>query len=356
MFKIITINQELEWKDIVKKSFKYDFYHTWQYHQIATEGEPMMFVYQVNKDFIAFPLLKRNIPNSTWFDLTSVYGYSGPLSNLPFTKLNKLMIANFKSEFINYLKLNNYVSVFSGLHPFFNQLVIMNSFSGIHDNGKTVVIDLKESLEEQRARYQKRLNNKINRLKRLGFYIKEDNSSAAIKQFINIYTENMNRVEANSFYMFSEEYFKSLIANDELNSKLLFIYFENKPVCGAIVTFTSQIVQCYLMGTCTAYLKYSPSKLMNDEIAILGRKMGMHYFNLGGGLGFKEDSLYYFKTSFTDLHLDYKTWRFIVDQNKYDLLNANLGISNVEIDYFPLYRSKNNTSDIRQFQDLQTSA
>lgn len=356
MIKIITINQEMEWKDIVKKSYNYDFYHTWQYHQIATEGEPIMFIYRLGKDFIAFPLLKREIPETTLLDLTSVYGYSGPLSNLPFTKLSKQMIANFKSEFINYLQMNNYVTVFARLHPYFNQLAMMNTFDGIHHNGKTVVIDLKESLEEQRARYQKRLINKIDRLKRLGFYIKEDNSPAAIKQFINIYTENMNRVEANSFYMFSEKYFKSLIAAEEFNSKLLFVYFENKPVCGAIVTFTHKIVQCYLMGTCTEYLKYSPSKLMNDEIAILGRKLGMHYFNLGGGLGFKEDSLFYFKTSFTDLHLEYKTWRFIVDQKKYNLLSSKNNIPEDKIDFFPLYRYENKIVETEQFQDLKSIA
>ena len=55
---------------------------------------------------------------------------------------------------------------------------------------------------------------------------------------------------------------------------------------------------------------------------------------------FKEDSLFDFKKSFSNLTLEYKSWRYIADPEKYDaLLKKNNIDKNSTIDFFPLYRS-----------------
>ena len=87
MKKIITINDKKEWCLYVKRALNYDFYHTWYYHSLDTSGFPILFVYHEDENFIAFPLLKRSIPESDLFDFTSVYGYTGPISNINFELL-----------------------------------------------------------------------------------------------------------------------------------------------------------------------------------------------------------------------------------------------------------------------------
>lgn len=346
MIQIITIQQEIEWKETIRQSFQYDFYHTWHYHNLSKDGEPVLIKYIEGADFIAFPLLRRSIDDvSAMSDMTSVYGYTGPLSNKPFSELDSTMKENFKRVFCNFLKEHQYITVFSRLHPFFNQLELMGSFEGIHDNGKVVYIDLRQPIEVQRSKYKFGLMNKINKLVKKGFYVKEATTNEEIKAFVDIYIENMKCVSASEYYLFDEEYFAEIISSKEYKCKLFLVYHEGRPVCGATIVFTKGIMQSHLLGTLNEYRKYSPAKLLTDEITLLGREMGMHYFNLGGGYGFKEDSLFDFKASFSDQFLEYKSWRFVSDESVYKkmLLSKNID-PNTDVDFFPLYRYNNGAS------------
>jgi len=356
MINQITIHQEREWKQIVQRSLDYDSYHTWQYHNLTKDGTPVLLIYNEGDNFIALPLLKRNIPNSELFDMTSVYGYTGPISNLRFNTIPLQMKDNFKKDLIEFLKENNIVSVFSRLNPFLNQLPLMNTFQGIHDNGNGVVIDLYQSLEEQRSKYESSLLKQVRKVKNLGFYVVDSKNPEAIKEFADIYTENMKRVGATSYYMFTEEYFRNFLNSMDFHSKLIMVYHEGKAVCGGIVLFTQKIIQSHLSATRTSYLKYSPAKLLTDEISQLGRQLGMRYYNLGGGLGFTKDSLFDFKSSFSDNYYDYKTWRYISDPENYLKLiqKANIDPENA-VDFFPLYRYSSNKKNEVEVKVLSNS-
>lgn len=339
MIKEINIHQEREWKKTVQQSLEFDSYHTWEYHNLTNDGIPVLLVYHENDDFIAFPLLKRSIPNTIFFDMTSVYGYTGPISNRSFSEIPKLMMDNFKREILQYFKQNRIVSVFSRLNPFLNQMPLMSLFQGIHENGNGVVINLEQSLDEQRARYESTLLKQVRKVQNMGFSIEESKSDKAIHEFSEIYTENMKRVGASNYYMFSEDFFRKFLSSMEFHSKLFLVYYQGEAVCGAIILFTKNIIQSHLACTKTAFLRYSPAKFLTDEICQFGRKLGVKCMNLGGGLGFKKDSLFDFKSSFSDIYYDYKTWRYISDPENYLklLLDANINPDN-SVDFFPLYR------------------
>jgi hypothetical protein len=339
MLKIITILQEAEWRHYIEKSANFDFYHTWYYHSLDKGGDPILVVYSEGDDFIGFPLILRKIPDTPFNDLTSVYGYTGPVSNREFDDLGEGFKENFKTSFLEFLERGKNISVFSRLHSFFNQISLMGIFEGICQNGKIVVIDLKISLETQRSRYQKRVLEKIRHLRNHGFYVKQGESPEEVREFASIYTENMKRIGASDFYLFSEKYFADMLASTEFNSKLLIVYQGTKAVCGAIIVYTQRIIQAHLLGTRTDYLSHSPAKLLTDEICLLGREMGMHYFNLGGGLGYKEDSLFAWKAGFSNLFYDFTSWRYIADKKTYRLLLDENGLQpDARIDFFPLYR------------------
>ena len=95
MSRSLIVTKEEKWTEYIQKSFDFDFYHTWKYHAMDRRGDPLLFVYEENNDFIALPLLKRRINGSDLFDLTSVYGYTGPVSNRNFDQFESGMIENF---------------------------------------------------------------------------------------------------------------------------------------------------------------------------------------------------------------------------------------------------------------------
>jgi RimJ/RimL family protein N-acetyltransferase len=342
---IITLAEEAKWRSLVKRALKYDFYHSWTYHSLDNSaGKAIMFVYEEGPDFMAIPLIKRDIPDSSYHDMSSVYGYSGPISNRAFKALNTEFIERFKRSFLDFLKEEEVVTVFSRLNPFFDQSALVGCFGGLVDNGKVVVFDLGLSIEEQQLNYHGGVLRKVRKLREKGYYVKEANTDEDIRNFVSIYTLNMLRVDALETYYFDEVYFKALLDTDEFDARLVFVYDKDDyPVCGALIVLTNEIMQAHLLGTRTAYLADSPAKLLTEEITILGRKLGAKYYNLGGGLGFKEDSLFLWKTNFSSLTFDYQTWRFVANQEAYTALILQQDIEpQTEVDFFPLYRLQAN--------------
>ncbi|WP_237028690.1 GNAT family N-acetyltransferase [Pedobacter steynii] len=337
----ITLEQKGKWMELISKACRYDFYHSWTYHSLDnSKGKVLMFVYEEGPDFIAIPLIKRSIPDAEYYDMSSVYGYSGPVSNQEFEDLSPGFTGRFKNAFLDFLREEKVVTIFSRLNPFFNQTLLLEPFGGLVANGKVVVFDLGLSIEVQRQNYHGGVLRKIRKLREKGYYVKEGGTDEDIKNFVSIYTSNMLRVDASETYYFDEPYFKTLLRADEFDARLLFVYDKDDyPVCGAVVVHTNGIMQAHLLGTRTAWLADSPAKLLTEEITIMGRKLGAKYYNLGGGLGFKEDSLFLWKTNFSSLTFEYQTWRFVADPETYNALLLQQEIDpHTEVDFFPLYR------------------
>jgi lipid II:glycine glycyltransferase (peptidoglycan interpeptide bridge formation enzyme) len=254
-------------------------------------------------------------------------------------ELDDSLMTNFKCAFLNFLADGKYVSVFSRMHPFFNQQLLLEKFGGVHENGRTVVIDLSESIEDQRKKYRQSTLDSVKHAWKKGFKVREEKGAKAIALFNDIYTDTMKRVNASDYYFFSNEYFEKILNTPEYDGRLLTMYDGDTAICSTIIMFTNGIIQAHLIGTRNEYLHHSPAKFMADEISILGRSLGMRYYNLGGGLGFKEDALFKWKLGFTEHCLDYKSWRYIANPTIYqELLDKKDLDKNADIDFFPLYR------------------
>jgi hypothetical protein len=333
------ISNKKEWDAYVAKSLIHEVFHTWYYHSLNKSGEPLLFVYEEGDLFIALPVIKRKIENTSLFDMTSVYGYSGPISNIDLSDLPALTIEHFKNAFVNFMKEEKVVCIFSRLHPFLNQHSLLNNFGGLRENGTTLYMDLSLSIEDQRNKYEKRLSRQIRKLREKGYVIMDDNSVEGIKNFTDMYWKNMDRVSASSHYYFDEQYFANLLNMEGFENKLILIYNGEELICGALLLLSDNIIRNHLSATSPEYLKESPSKLLTDEISVIGRRLGKKIFHLGGGVSGKEDSLFTFKRYFSDLRVKDYIWCYINDDLVYNDLVLKAGAKvDDESFFFPLYR------------------
>ncbi len=74
---------------------------------------------------------------------------------------------------------------------------------------------------------------------------------------------------------------------------------------------------------------------------IRGNRENYSYLNLGGGVGAKEDSLFYFKSGFSKNTASFKVWKYIVNQLVYDELvqrGKDVGKHEKFVQFFPHYR------------------
>ena len=332
MIKIITDKQE--WKNTLMEFEFYDFYHTFDYHNLSKneDEKPLLLVYSQGDLSIAIPFLKRQIAGTPYFDFTSVYGYSGPIyKNVPEDFNN----TTFLSELKDYLFSNKIISVFSRLNPYFDQQsLILKNLGETPVSGKVVNIDLTKSIEEQRTQYGKSTKNRTNKCRRIAT-VKEVTSKEDLETYIDIYYENMDRLGASDSYYFSKEYFFNFFECEDFKTRVLLV-IENetgKAMAGAMFVESNSIIQFHLSGTRTEFLNWAPANLFLDEMRLIATEAGYKIFNLGGGLGGQEDSLFNFKASFSKDHRDFRLWRYIVDQKVYDTLSKGK-----EGSYFPLYR------------------
>jgi len=342
--KVGSVSERDQWNYYVKEANQYDVYHTYDYHLINIEGDPILFVYQEDDGFLSLPLIKRKIEQTSYFDCTSVYGYTGALTNLDSVGLlSNGFMRRFSNALKQFLLKERIVCCFIVLHPLFKQKEIFESIVGGHvlELGKTVAIDLRISLDEQRLRYRRPIRQKINQLRRKGFEVRQANSNTQLKEFIAIYHENMLKVGAISKYLFEDSYFEKFMCAIDYKPQLLLAYYEGKIVAGAMVAVTNDIVQLHLAGTRNEFLKDSPMKLIFDETTLLGRAEDAKFLHLGSGVGGKDDSLYHFKTGFSDNLFDFSIWKFIADEVVYNELvhdKIKKGLTPDPL-YFPLYRS-----------------
>ena len=110
-------------------------------------------------------------------------------------------------------------------------------------------------------------------------------------------------------------------------------------ICGALILISENVVRNHLSATSEKYLKVSPSKLLTDEISLIGRRLGKKIFHLGGGVGGKEDSLFKFKSHFSDLRINDRIWCYVNDQESYNELLRKKGVVlNGRSTFFPAYR------------------
>ncbi|SFI79651.1 GNAT family N-acetyltransferase [Myroides guanonis] len=337
MFKFEIIeNSSEKWTEIVNKSSTYDFHHTAYFHKIDTLFDSKLLVFSFQESFIALPIVIRPIDGTDYFDITSVYGYAGPIYNFEENYDETELIVFFKNSFIDFCKEQNIVSVFSRLHPLIDQESIIETLGEIVDLNKTVSIDLNQFAEVQRKEYRKSLKSDLSQLRRKDIMVREASNKEEVDAFIEIYYETMDRVSAASSYYFSKEYFYNFLNNDDFTSKLLVAIKEDKVIAGAIFTITDKIIQYHLAGTTEDYIRDTPMKLILDEARLFGNTTKAESLHLGGGVGgHDDDSLFRFKSGFSKDFKQFSVWKYIVDQKIYDELSKEKAKSN----FFPLYRS-----------------
>lgn len=353
--EILNTSQNAEWTDVLAECAAHDFYHLPGYHALAErrgEGEAQLFVYRDEAGVIALPLLIRaldTVPGLEeagrgWCDANSVYGYAGPIASSasPATKT----VSGFQTALESSLREMRVASLFSRLHPLLPQRNLVNGLGEYVPTGTTVSIDLTLPLTAQRERMREAHRRSAQKARDEGLVVVEDREKAHLARFVEIYRENMTRVQASDYYFFDQAYFDELFASLGESARLFVALADGKVACGAMFIFSGGIVQYHLGGTATEFLRLGPTKLLMDEVRIAATKEGCTALHLGGGLGGQRDSLFQFKSGFSDRTHEFAVWRWILDAEKYDALSqarARWSEREGKIlaggEYFPLYRA-----------------
>ena len=343
MVEIIT-EKDL-WTSVLQQFDWFDSYHTYDYHNITKDDDEqsVLLYYTEENKAIALPLLVKEIEGTPYKDATSVYGYAGPVTQNICDNFDNI---RFKNQVHNFFLDNNIISVFSRLHPYITlQRSVLKNIGEITKMGNIVNIDITEALETQKGSYQKRLKTYINKTRKV-YSVTTAKTKDEIFKFIELYYENMRRVNAHSSYFFKHEYFLKLLESKDFKTEILIAICNDtqKIIAGAMFIKKNKMVQYHLSGCSEEYLHLNPIKLLIDEARIIATHEKYSYFNLGGGKGAKEDSLFQFKSGFSKDFRSFSLWKYIVNQEVYEnlvkekLKSVPLALQPQYLANFPYYR------------------
>ncbi|GAA4898863.1 hypothetical protein GCM10023311_25020 [Flaviramulus aquimarinus] len=346
LVKIEILTEKKEWNEFLQSVDDYGFYHTYDYHQISkSESDKAVLIKYTNNDiFIGLPLLIRKINGSDFYDAISVYGYSGPIGSK--TPLN-FNTSNYEQTLLDFFNKKKIVSVFVRLNPYltfqnilFSNLGESSYFGKLSYLGKIVNINISKPLEIQKRDYQRRLKTHVNKANRL-LTLKIAETKEDFQKFKTLYYENMKRINAKDLYFFSDDYFESFNSSKDFKTEvLLAIDNETKKVVSSCMFIkTNTMVQYHLSGSDEKFLHLNGTKFLIDQMRIKATKEGYKNFNLGGGLGANEnDSLFRFKSSFSDEYHPFFVWKLITNKEIYEALCKKNKVHDKESSFFPLYR------------------
>jgi sugar O-acyltransferase (sialic acid O-acetyltransferase NeuD family) len=350
-FRTVLLESKEEWRRAL--SGPCDFYHLSFYHELARDlghGEPRLFVYESGRYRISLPLLIRpiDVPEESsggtqLYDATSVYGYAGPVAS--HSDIPDHIRRDFQESLTRALREMKVVSLFSRLHPLFDQSSLLSGLGVIVNNGNTVSIDLSLPEELQLAQYRRDHRHGVRKLLGMGATCEIDTELKHLEAFIDMYHRNMERVGAKAEYFFPRSYFQTLMTTSEAMARLFVCTIQGKLACASIFMKCGKIIQYHLSATSEEFVKYAPTKLLLDTARRWGVEQGATTLHLGGGVGSSVDSLFEFKAGFSEIRHEFSTWRWILSESEYrKLTSSRTGEGEMDInqslssEFFPAYR------------------
>jgi hypothetical protein len=322
----------------------YSFFHMPEFHKLAEmrdEGQAVMAVYRED-DFVAgFPMLLRDIEVSGeptgLRDATSVAGFAGIVASDP--EPGQETIRRFQQSLLDFYRELGIVTAFSRLNPVATTPRLLDGLGLTLKRGMSLVIDLTAPLDVQLARYKSERRKKLRRLLETSMTI-EQVGVECLDDFMRLFSETMERNDADSPYRFDRSYVEYLMTEMSDVMHLFICRLDGEIISVALSGCTRGLIEGYLGGTAFEHRQLSPSTLLYDRIRIWGATTGSRVLHVGGGVDGQRDTIYTYKLSFGAEEIPYFTWRCIADHSAYDrLCKQACGCpGDLDENFFPKYR------------------
>ncbi|MEN3047044.1 MAG: GNAT family N-acetyltransferase [Candidatus Hydrothermales bacterium] len=296
-------------------------------------GKGFYAYYEIDGSKILKPFIKLKIDNKNYYDIFTPYGVGGFTFEIKNLSLRDLL-KKFYKEFSNYLYEENVISEFTRVHPFFysEDIRLENFITNLVTY--SVFIKLNEKLKIRKGHLALIKSAKKNKIE-----IKISREKRDIEIFHNLYIETMKRKKASPFYFFPfsfiEDFFKYF---DE--SYIIIAFLKDNPIAASMFLGYNKFFHYFLSGSDYNYSKYGGSHLIIFEAIDFAKKKGFEILHLGGGMKGK-DSLFLFKSGFSDFFLPYYVYGVIHNEKVYlELLEERKKMGPLPSEFFfPLYRA-----------------
>lgn len=312
--KAIILNKWNEYLKFFKDNQK-DIYYFEDYVKLYEDKDTKSFcaVCQDGNKILLMPFLRKKIDN--YFDFETAYGYGGPITNVDDVTWINLAL----DEIYNLFKREKYICGFIRFHPLLNNAFFCKNHIQVFFDRNTIAINTDESNEEiWTNQITSKNRNMIRKARKNGLIYKAEYDFESINKFVSLYNQTMDRLNANTFYYFNQQYYAEFSKNFKNKAFLGTIRKNDELICAALFMFSNIYGHYHLEGSNHEYSKLAANNLLLWESALEFQKLGIKEFHLGGGYdGDPQNSLFKFKKSFSNNMKDFFIGKWIFNEEKY---------------------------------------
>ena len=354
MLKTYTLEDCEKWDQIVRSFSDYDVYYLSGYvkaFQLHGDGTPVLFYYEdgdvkginvvMKRDIARDEHFAERLPENTYFDFSTPYGYGGWLIENP---KNKDTSSLFK-KYCEHCRKYHIVCEFVRFHPLIKNHQEASSYYEVIPMGEVVAISL-ISPEAIWENFISQNRNKIRKSQKGDVRIFHSRSPEIYEVFHKIYDHTMEKDHAVDYYYFEREFYESVLMDLPENAQVFYSRLPDGSVIAAsIILMANGRMNYHLSGSLKEYNSLAPVNLLLYKAALWGCANGCKTLYLGGGVGSEEDSLLTFKKSFNKKETErFYIGKKIFDMDMYqklvDMRQEEIAMIR-ETSYFPAYRVKN---------------
>lgn len=279
------------------------------------------FVYENCHSIFLLPFLRRSFTyqQKKYYDFETAYGYGGHIAN----NHSKDFLEAAYTAFFELAKKENFVCGFTRFHPILGNTQGFDRIGQVFSDRKTIAIDLSAGIENAwMNEIHKKNRNVIQKGKKEGLEFILDYKFENLESFTKIYDSTMDKLSADRFYYFNQDYYNQL--RDTLKNRFLaLVKYEGKIIAAAIFFYQKPYGHYHLAGSDKNYLNLAPNNFMLWNTAIEMEKKGVKYFHLGGGTdGSKDNSLFLFKKKFSKQEYQFSIGKTIFYPELYNQICA----------------------------------
>jgi hypothetical protein len=355
-----------EWLDLIRrlKPEDQDLHFLPEYGNVyqLTYGYQPFLAFYGNEDcftmqaFVKRPLnellfLTEQKVTEPFFDIANPYGYGGPLCRCRTLQEGQQLFKEFNANLTDYCRRDQIASEFTSFHPLLDnqRYAAGTGLVEINPQKEIVYWDLTLSETELWQKMSRGHKSGINKAKRNAVRVeKVIINPVNLKVFKNLYHQTMIRHRAASRWFFPDDYFENLFFQLGPTRVSLFLaWLDTTPLASYFLIHDFQTVYYHFGGSDRQYYTLRPSNLLMWEAALWAKKSGFLRFHLGGGVSSSAvDSLFQYKSGFTDRRATLYSYQRIHNREIYDYLcslkrsHERMKGENSTSDYFPLYRRK----------------
>lgn len=275
-----------------------DVYYTAQYYEAARLLESdayrvALLEWSDAKGVVRLPLIIRKVPNTIYFDATSAYGYGGPwIEGDP-------DIESFSEAYDEWGVENGVICSFLRFHPLLENAVPFLKDLPVRRVGPTAGWSLTKN-NDLVAGMSKDHRKTYRRAIRSGLEARITIKPRDVDDFKKIYSVSMDRLAADGFYHFSDDYWNEM--QEKLGSSTVMVeaIYEERVVAAAWCLVTDKYLHYHLSGTSNEGRKLGGSVVCRVAAANWGQENGLELAHMGGGVGGADSTLLRWKQKFDE--------------------------------------------------------